>query len=935
MANRFNTLIENFAAGEVSPSLRGRINLPVTTNGCRRLENFYTLSAGGISRRPGTKVITETLNSSTASSRLYPFVFSHGSMGIIEFSEGIYRVINVPGFSIGEVSFTDPSSGTDIEEFTIRQTPWANESFNDWNILFDSHILPWQIGLVTEDEELITSTITGGWTSAFDGSVEFEMSSPADGSVGQYGSEQVGIVWQSFGELKAGDYTLTAIIDVVRGHAFSGVGSYYIEILSGGTGGLSYYENTIPAPTSTAGTFPPSTGEIVWDLGALVPAFDAGDGIYLVSEAVTIAEDIEDAYILVTFDAESSGSTPPGYDGSVRLAEIRMLDAQGSTTHDWTAGGDPVFMQLSDGAYLLDYNEPPRRFQFDGDTLSFSHFVATDGPYFDKTHPEYGGLGTQNPITTSLSGDPASYAVDDEITITASEALFVSTDVGRLIRIRPDDSSVWGNATIITYTSSTVVVARVNSTILKSTTTLEWRLGSWSETTGFPRAVASYEQRNVFGGTKTQPQTLWGSYAGQLDNFAPDDGSADENITDLTAYTFNLATNLPEQIQWLFARDSLIAATDRQIHRVKGEEVDTLLSARNINVKPLVRTACSRFAPIDARDNLIFPQLYRRQVLDLYYNTNRGRHDTKDLTLISDHLTSDNPITCGGYQESPYGILYFGQASGGMLGLTYKEDEGVLAWHRHFLGGEFASGEAVIESMVQTPGAEEDTIWMVVKRTINGATVRTIEALSLYGDTESALGDTVYLDAHVRATVTADPDDGGTLKFVATSYTGLDSGFGTTDTLPLFSHLEGETVDVILNGVHVGQDTIVNGEPVTYPATALTAGDDIAIGLNYTSVMETNNIESLTNLGRGPGYDTRIVETTIRLYSSLGGTIGYPGEDLQDPLPYLVEDEIFTGDVSIKFPHGWEKETRLIITQDEPLPMNISLLSFKLLTGSN
>lgn len=937
MANRYNTIIENFAAGEVSPSLRGRINLPVTTNGLRRLENFYTLSSGGVARRPGTKVITETLNSSTASSRLYPFVFRHGVMGIIEFSDGVYRIIDVPGFNIGEVSFTDPSSGTDVDEFDVKQTPWGNESFNDWNILFDSHILPWNVGwynfYATGGGAAVVDDPDVGWSSSLSGSVEV-VADFAGGGSASTSSLQNYIVYQNFGALDAGSYTIeltfsvSGDIDDIDG---TGMNSYALEITEDD---ISLHADL---PTVVGGTaltnsadYPDNnTGTIIWETANTTIT---AAGTQVLTHAVTIPDDITDGYILFNlyWTCDDSGAS-----SQFNLDSIKLLADVDSVEHNWTAGGDPVYMQLGDGAYLLDYNEPPRRFQLDGTEFTFSNFIATDGPYFDKTHPEYGGLGSQIPITTSMSGSPASYAVDDIITITAASALFVSTDVGRLIRIRPNDSSVWGNATIEGFTSTTVVTARVNSVILASTTSLEWRLGSWSVTTGFPRAMASYEQRNCFGGTKAQPQTIWGSYAGDVTNFAPDDGTADENITDLTAYTFTLATPTQEQIQWMMGRDSLLAATDRQIHRIKAEEVDSVLSARNVNVKPLVRTACSRFTPIDAGDNLIFPQLYRKQILDLYYNTNRGRHDVKDLTLLADHLTPDKPIICGGYQESPYGLAYFGRSGGGLLGLTFKEDEGVLAWHKHFLGGEFNSGDVVIESICQTPGANEDTIWMVVKRTIDGATVRTIEAISDYGDTTAALGDTVYLDAHVRATVTADPADSNTLKFVATSHTALDSGFGTTDTLPLFNHLEGETVDVILNGVHVGTDTIVNGEPVLYPATLLDAGDDIAIGLNYTSTLETNNLESITNLGRGPGYDTRLVETTIRLYNSLGGTIGYPGEVLQDPLPYLIEDEIFTGDLSVKFPHGWERETRMIIEQDEPLPLNISLLSFKLLTGSN
>ena len=46
-----------------------------------------------------------------------------------------------------------------------------------------------------------------------------------------------------------------------------------------------------------------------------------------------------------------------------------------------------------------------------------------------------------------------------------------------------------------------------------------WALGAFSDTTGYPRSVAFYEQRLVFGGTSNQPQTLFFSQSGDFENF--------------------------------------------------------------------------------------------------------------------------------------------------------------------------------------------------------------------------------------------------------------------------------------------------------------------------------------------------------------------------------------------------------------------------------
>ena len=53
------------------------------------------------------------------------------------------------------------------------------------------------------------------------------------------------------------------------------------------------------------------------------------------------------------------------------------------------------------------------------------------------------------------------------------------------------------------------------------TATINWRLGVWSITTGFPGAVCFNEDRFVFGGPTNYPQRVDGSNSGEYENFAP------------------------------------------------------------------------------------------------------------------------------------------------------------------------------------------------------------------------------------------------------------------------------------------------------------------------------------------------------------------------------------------------------------------------------
>ena len=65
-------LITNFASGELSEDLFGRIDLPQYYQGAARIENFDILPAGGIEKRPGTRRVLQGLESG----RIIPFVAS-------------------------------------------------------------------------------------------------------------------------------------------------------------------------------------------------------------------------------------------------------------------------------------------------------------------------------------------------------------------------------------------------------------------------------------------------------------------------------------------------------------------------------------------------------------------------------------------------------------------------------------------------------------------------------------------------------------------------------------------------------------------------------------------------------------------------------------------------------------------------------------------
>ena len=91
--------------------------------------------------------------------------------------------------------------------------------------------------------------------------------------------------------------------------------------------------------------------------------------------------------------------------------------------------------------------------------------------------------------------------------------------------------------------------------------------------------------------------------------------------------------------------------------------------------------------------------------------------------MISEQATESGIIELA-YQQEPDSVVWSVRTDGLLTTTTYKREEQVIGWARHVIGGT----DAVVERIATIPGdLDEDQVYMVVRRTINGATKRYIE----------------------------------------------------------------------------------------------------------------------------------------------------------------------------------------------------------------
>ena len=554
---------------------------------------------------------------------------------------------------------------------------------------------------------------------------------------------------------------------------------------------------------------------------------------------------------------------------------------------------DIKFAQSADVMYICHPNHEVMKLSRTGHTSwTLAQVDFTDGPY----------LAT-NSTTTTLT--PASASVGTGVNITASAvtginggAGFQTTDVGRLINFNS------GIAKITSRTNTTVVVVTILTAFANTNPITDWKLGAFSDTTGHPSCISFYEQRLVFAGTIDEPQTIFFSKAGDYENM-----TSGTNADDAMVYT--IAANQVNVIRYLKAQRTLVIGTTAAEYTVSADGTDASITPTNITIKRQSSYGSANVDAVTAGNAILFLQKAKRKIRELAYNFDSDSYVAPDLTILNDAVT-DSGIVQMEWQQEPDNILWCVREDGQLAGLTYQRSENVVSWHRHILGGAFGSGNSVVESIASISGdLNEDELWCIVKRTVNGATVRYVECFSDFDFDETASTDFKFLDSHL-------------------SYSG-----SATTTLSGLSHLEGQTVSILADGSVHANKTVSSGA-ITLDRSVTKA----CVGLAYDSVLQTMRIEGGSAEGTSQGKIKRISKVVLRLFETVGVKVGpsltnletipfrTTSSDLSAPVDTLVE-----GDREIEFDDDYNSDGHIFIKQDQPLPASILAIYPTLVTN--
>jgi hypothetical protein len=504
----------------------------------------------------------------------------------------------------------------------------------------------------------------------------------------------------------------------------------------------------------------------------------------------------------------------------------------------------------------------------------------------------------------------------------------------------------------------------------------DFALGAFSETTGYPSCVTFFEQRLVFAGTTSQPQTLYFSKSGDYENM---DDNYHGTIADDDAIIYTIASNQVNAIRFLSATRTLIVGTVGGEFSVSGGGTDDPVTPTNILIKKQSNNGCANIDAIPVGNVTLFLQRAKRKIRELAYNFDVDGYVAPDLTILAEHIT-ESGINEMSYQQEPNQLIWCVRSDGRLVCLTYQREQQVVAWHQHIFGGAFGTGIAVCESIATIPTDDKEyQTWVVVKRTINGVTRRYVEYLNEFDFDEDDNTDFNFLDSQLEyagATTTLNTTINtsatsiiltsatsftttGTVKIdnELITYTGISTNTLTgcvraTNSTTAASHTAGVTVSQVVNAVsgldHLeGQTVSVLANGATHPNKTVASGaislarfvNKVKVGLAYTSILQTMRLDAGSQNGTSQAKTKRIYNITVRLYESVGVEVG-PDLDNMETIPFrssatLMDQSIpvFTGDKEVEFRGNYETNGFIFVRQTQPLPLTVLSLYPELITN--
>lgn len=530
------------------------------------------------------------------------------------------------------------------------------------------------------------------------------------------------------------------------------------------------------------------------------------------------------------------------------------------------------FTQSADVLYITHNDYAPRKLTRTSDIAwTITNITFSDGPFLNTnaTATTFALSGTSGSITVTASAVTGINAGDG----------FQTTDVGRQIRWE-DPAGNWTYLTITARASTTSVTATIDGPNASAgTATATWRLGVWSATTGFPAVVTFHQNRLCFGGPTSYPQRLDLSITGDFENMAPTE--ADGTVVDDGAITDTLSADQVNVIRWVASDEKgLVIGTTGGEWVLRATDAGGLVTPSNVQSTRSSAYGSAAVAPLRAGRALLFVQRAARKLRELAFSFEDDGFRSPDLTLISEQITRTGIVEMA-YQAEPQSVIWCVLTNGTLISLTYDREQKVVGWARHTIAGvsDAAGTTAVVESVavIPNPSGTADEVYLIVRRRVDGATVRYVSYIKPFWDSLNDQEDAFFVDSGLSL------DDPKTITAITAAdppvVTSATHGFSDGDEVRItevVGMVEVNKVPFTVGEVATNTFELFGNIKITAAISAATRANPVVItaaahGLSNTDEILIINVLGMTELN-GNGYTVANKTANTFELSGVNGT---------------------------------------------------------------
>lgn len=414
--------------------------------------------------------------------------------------------------------------------------------------------------------------------------------------------------------------------------------------------------------------------------------------------------------------------------------------------------------------------------------------------------------------------------------------------------------------------------------------TSDWEEGAWSDLRGWPSAVALYEGRLWWAGG----DNIWGSESDAYEDFD------DQTEGDAAPISRAIGSGPVDVINWLLPCQRLLVGTEGSEKSARSNSLDEPLTPTNFNLKTISTQGSARVAAVLVDHKGLFVQRSGLRIYEMDFKPKTYDYGSMDMTTLVPEVCSPG-VSRMAVQRQPDTRVHCVLADGTVAILIYDSAENVICWLKFETSGD-------VEDVVVLPGQDEDQVYYLVKRTVNGNEVRYFERWARESECQ-----------------------GGQINKQADSFVAYSGA--ATSSISGLDHLEGESVVIWGDGKDLGAKT-VSGGSITLP----TAVQSAVVGLTYTAKRKTTKLAYGAAMGTALTMRKRINALGLVLANTHYQGLQYgPDFDRLDGLPAMEMGAVTPDDTvweafdrdSFEFSGTWDTDSRLCLQAQAPRPCTI------------